>query len=211
LAIIQNWHSSVLAVSVVNGEGAEQAETGFHKDFQLFYQNREFNNFQFSLFALDGTHEKVESGMAAKERQAIALQYSKYGFRIYTEFLWSRDPVDAVNRKVVDQVELTDLGGQMVNGFSSNLELEYQLGPKAIGFYRYEFVDPARGVEARGLESNVLGFHYFPRQSLQFSIAWLQVVYGKFHGNSAEDLSELSVGIKYLWPVAATKSAGDGK
>jgi hypothetical protein len=206
-AFVQNWSASQLEISITNGEGPGQDEKGPRKELQIFYQTQLFDaakldqRWLLAFGAIEGGYENIEASISQKERLLVFIKYEvlhkSWGS---LELISSKDPVDGVNLKVADQVDLTDLGGLVTRGSGGALELGSWLSEKSAVQLRCESFNPAQGVDGRGLSSEMLGFHFFPRQHLQFSLAWVQVQYGQNHSASVRDSEEVALGAKLRWP-----------
>lgn len=207
ISVLQTWSTSSLEISLTNGEGAGQDEKGARKELQVFYQLNSVQEAELdgrwllALGLVEGGYDNIDASISQKERLLFFLKYEKpQQAWASLELMGSKDPVDGINQKVGDQVDLTDLGGLVARGSGGGLEIGSWLGEKTAAQVKYEYWNPAQGVDARGLTSRMLGFHFFPRQHLQFSLAWIQVQYEKNHSVLIRDSEEVAFGARLRWP-----------
>ena len=112
-----------------------------------------------------------------------------------------KDPVDAIDKKVADQVVLTDQGGKQAEAKGLSASLKYGLpdiftwqpGGRVEVFVRHDELNPMQSVSDRGLKADLLGFGFFPRQNLQISLAWSQVRYESQHSALVGDSQAISL------------------
>lgn len=207
MAVVSSWSNSHLQLSLSNGEGPGQPERGPRKDAQLHFETMPIESLRgekkllLALGILEGAFENIDSEIAQRERLLAFVKYQSNAWgSLSIEGLWSKDPADGINGVVGDQVDLTAQGGQSVRGRGTAVALNTKLSETSLMSLRYEALNPALGVDAKGLSSRMLGFHFFPRQMLQFSLAWLDVQYEQNHGVAIRDSSEVVFGARLRWP-----------
>ena len=202
------------SVMVVNGEGAGADEAGPKKDLHFIVEGQPFENWRGSqkvtlaFLWVEGAFDNVDPELAQKERFALLLGLeSDSGFVGSLELMASRDPVDGINQTVADKVDLSAQGGQVARSQGASLIGKWR-GKGGMGrfvdkpieaFARIDFWNPALGVSAKGLRSQLLGIGFFPRQNLQLSLAWSEVQYENNHAASVRDSADLLFAARLKW------------
>ncbi len=202
------------SLMVVNGEGAGSEEAGPKKDFHLAITTspREIGSyggkFTLGLLVIEGAFDNIDPDVSQKERVSVLLGFEKeFGFSGSLELMVSKDPVDGVNQVVADKVDLSSQGGQVARGQGGSAILKWRtlgslgkIKDKLVeAFARIDQWNPATSVSARGLRSQLLGIGFFPRQNLQISLAWSEVLYENNHAASVRDSSDLLLAARMKW------------
>lgn len=186
-------------VAYTNGEGSAADETGPKKDLQIFFESV-WGQIHFAASWLAGAYDNVDASVANKERTLVGIYYEQeLGFLGGLSFFSAKDAVDAINQKIADQVDLTAQGGQNLSSQGASLVARYRTSPKFEIFSRYDVLNPAVGVDAKGLRQTLLGFGFFPRQHLQFSLAWGDVQYEQNHASAVRDASQVAFVSRLKW------------
>lgn len=200
----KNWDQGFWSLSAMNGEGAKKEEEGAGKDYQFLFHYLPWeaggqNHRAFSFSYIRGKYENLDPARSTRERLLMMYQHlQKWGWSTAIESFWGRDPVDAINLKVADQVNLSDHGGDWAQSVAWSWLLKYSFvfrneSHRVETFFRHDELNPLTSDGGRWLRQELLGFCFYPRQSLQFSIAWSQVNYGSSHSSAVGDLQNLSL------------------
>lgn len=214
-AFVTDWLQASLMI--VNGEGAGADETGPRKDFHLmlvtnplevFGSESDASKLTLGLLVVEGAFDNIDPDVSQKERLSVLLGLEKpTGISGSLELMKTKDPVDAINQTVADKVDLTSLGGQVAKGQGASAILKWRtmgsiakMRDKLVeAFARIDQWNPATSVSARGLRSQLLGIGFFPRQHLQLSLAWSEVLYENNHASSVRDSADLLFAARMKW------------
>ncbi len=211
-ANLESW--GTWSLMVVNGEGASKEEQGSRKDFHLTLEGLPFANYRdrqkitLALQVVEGAYDNIDPDVSQKERLSALFGFEQeLGLMGSLEWMSSKDPVDGMNLLLADKVDLSAQGGQMVNGQGGSLILKYRgkvhTDEEKRGLYeiftRVDQWNPAMGVKGKALRSQLLGIGFFPRQLLQISLAWSEVLYENNHATSLRDTSDFLVAARLKW------------
>lgn len=195
---LQEWGD--WSISVINGEGSSSDETGNKKDVELFLQSSMWEGFNWALLGVLGNYENIDSKVSQKERILLFLSYeSLKNWIVFIELMSARDSSDGSNQKIADRVDFVNEGGQSLRSSGGSVGIRYRIREKSEFFVRYDALNPAIGIDAKGLKQTLLGFGFFPRQYLQFSLAWGHVQYEKDHASNVRDASEAVFSTLVKW------------
>lgn len=198
LSYRSSWTYGFWSLAVTNGEGLDKEEQGGGKDFQMMVEYLPMglslsHRMAFALSYIRGNYDHVAAALNKKERFLAQVHYlQKIGLSVILEAFWGEDPVDGINKNVADQVDLTDKGGLIAHSQGQSLLLKYGLPHQMEIFARHNRLNPMQEASARGLNEELLGFGFFPRQNLQFSLAWSQVRYEPDHSSLVGDSQAVS-------------------
>lgn len=198
------WDDSELQVSVVNGEGQSSDEIGPKKDMLVHYQKQHRVSLdQWVSWAIawsEGSYDNMDATVAARRRYLAFVNWQMNAVSVLRlELLRSEDPADSLNGKGWDKVDLLAQGGQVARGQGGSIEYERDLSAVLSANVRYDVFDSAVGVDAKGLETRMLGFHYFPEALLQISLAWVDVMYKNRHTASVRDINQWIISARAHW------------
>lgn len=192
-SLSESWS---LGLQATNGEGRGKSETGPRKDFALWLA-REWRfetgrSWLLTLFGSRGGYETVPPEDSIKDRAQISLWTTREeGLSLGAEYNWAMDSVDAINKVVADQVDLTVLGGQRVTAVGYVGYFRYQWlnlpGPAFSIFYRGERWEPVKGNTDYAIQSSQLGLGYRSRANVQWQIYNTLTNYGLTHSLTARD------------------------
>lgn len=198
------WDRGFWSLSAMNGEGSKKDEEGAGKDYQylihyLPWGTETQSHRALSLSYIRGKYENLDPSMSTRERVMLMYQHlQKWGWSTAVESFWGKDPVDAIQLKVADQVNLSDHGGEWAPSFAWSWLLKYSFlfrneTRPVEAFFRHDELNPMTSTGGRWLRQELLGFCFYPRQALQFSVAWSQVNYGSSHSSAVGDSQALSL------------------
>lgn len=199
--------SGGFGLAVVNGEGIRRSEQGPQKDFHLWAAwdlRSETRRTEFLVTIIRGGYENIPTAAAAKERYSLAIRTAaEVGVFAGLEALQTRDPVDAINLKVAQDVDLTDLGGQRVSGQMGSMVLGYRFEPRDEkqwqAFARRDVVQPVAGEAERAVTSTQLGLVYSPAEGVNWLIHSSSLEFGKKHSNTTRDENTWRVSYHVGW------------
>jgi hypothetical protein len=189
-----------LELALVNGEGGRQDESGSKKELQSLLRGAVGSKFQWAIGGIWGNYENIDAEIAKKERLQLLINYDFYdSLSLFVEALLGQDAVDAINKTIADKVDLTTEGGKLIKSQGASAGIRYSWQEKKEFFLKADYLNPAVGVDAKGLRQILLGFGFFPRQYLQFSIAWGDVKYENNYASYVRDGSELVFSTQLKW------------
>jgi hypothetical protein len=211
-AHLESW--GTWSLMIVNGEGAGADEQGPRKDFHFTIEALPFENYRdhqkltVALQSIEGAYDNIDPEKSQKERLSLLIGFEQeLGWLGSVEWMTSKDPVDGMNLLLADKVDLSAQGGLVAKGQGGSLILKYRWRAPPCDrrdglyeiFMREDQWNPAVGVDGKGLRSHLLGISFFPRQRLQISLAWSEVLYDNNHATSLRDTSDLLLAARLKW------------
>lgn len=196
-------------IALVNGEGVRASEQGPQKDFHVWggldWRNEEGRRTELLLTAIRGGYENVPSVDAGKERVILSARSSApEGWRAGLEAMFTRDPVDAINAKVVDGTDLLDRGGERIAGRMGSATLGYggaraEAGGRHNLVARMDLIEPISGEGDRGVTSTQLLYLYSPTPGAEWLVQISNLDYGDRHSNAIRDENTWRVSYHVRW------------
>lgn len=194
-----NWN---FGFSYVNGEGNRQEEVGPGKDLLIFIdymaaKKSAAGQFFMSLFASQGHYDGVEPTMSTKRRSGLMLGFNRGpGLGFLLEGMKTEDPVDSINLKVVDGVDLTSWGGKMATGLIQSGQIIYRAEDAFEYFVRADSVVPIEKVKDNFLKSQIIGLSYRADAATEWVLAVHRTQYGENHSAGKRDVQKTVGGVK---------------
>lgn len=189
------------AFSLSNGEGAEKAETGPHKDFGFFWRSITDTPWTFALSYVRGSYEGMDDNFSGKERIQGMVTYRKDDeWMMGLEVLDTHDPAEAVrDLKMADEVDVTNWLGQSIHGRGASLFTEVSTGPLAKVMARYDFLQPAEGLSNKAMSSAFVGLSYQVTEDIRSALVFDYSKYDDDYGLGVRDQSKLEFATQVLF------------
>lgn len=190
-SLSENWD---WGLQLTNGEGRGQPEKGPNKDLQL-WASRQWGEAQVHLVYVSvrrGGYENIPSPVSPKERALVGyLLSSPEGLSGGLEIFAVSDPVDAINGQVAESIDLTDLGGQRVNGQGATVLLRYgfvnSAGRPWSLFLKSSHLQPVTTDRNRDVQDLNFGASYSPRESAALVLYHSQISTGSLHNTISKE------------------------
>lgn len=187
----QNW---TWGLQVTNGEGRGVPEKGPQKDLQIFLAGEwgEERSFLVYLQGRRGGYENIPLEQAAKERLALGLwTQNPTGISAGLEGYMTKDPADAVNGIIAEQIDLTALGGQVIQGKGASVHLRYAWEDAQERIWQFfvksDYLRPVAGDSERDVQGNNFGILYSPRVNVQWALYSSHVFTGQLHNVNTKE------------------------
>ncbi|UXR65222.1 hypothetical protein EZJ49_03030 [Bdellovibrio bacteriovorus] len=161
------------ALSLSNGEGAEEKEKGPHKEAALFVRLFRWSPWSLSFNYVRGNYEVYGESAGLKERiQALISYEEKDDWMVALEFMDAKDPADAIgDYKIAEGVDVSALSGESVQGQAASLYAVVHTGPKAEVMLRYDYLNAAVGETGKNLQTGILALGYQVTDDIKAAIA----------------------------------------
>lgn len=189
------------AMNLTNGEGAEEAEEGPHKEVTLFVRLFKWSPLTLSLGYVRGNYDLYGVDVGLKERIQGLLTYEvKDRWLLALEYLSTRDPADAIrDYSMVDGVEVTSLSGQAIRGEGASVYAVVHTGPKAEILVRYDYMNPVVGESGKELQTAILALGYQVTDDIKAALAVDHTKYGEDFAPGARERSKLELAAQVLF------------
>ncbi len=189
------------AFSLTNGEGAEKAETGPHKDFGFFWRSLLDSPWTFALSYTRGSYEGMDDSFSTKERiQGMVTYHKEDQWMVGLEVLDTHDPAEAVrDLKMAGEVDVTNWLGQSIHGRGASLFTEVSTGPLAKVMARYDFLQPAEGLSNKSMSSAFVGLSYQVTEDIRSAVVFDYSKYDDGYGLGVRDQSKLEFATQVLF------------
>lgn len=189
------------AVSLSNGEGAEEEEKGPHKEAALFVRFFRWSPWSLSFNYVRGNYEVYGGSVGLKERVQALISYEEQGrWSVALEFLDSKDPADAISDfKMADGVDVTSLSGESVHGQGGSLYAVVHTGPKAEVMLRYDYLNAAVGEKGKDLQTGLLALGYQVTEDIKAAVAVDYTRYAEEFAPGVRDRSRVEFAAQVLF------------
>lgn len=189
------------AVTLSNGEGAQEKEVGPHKEGSLFVRFTPGESGVFALSYVRGNYEKYGAEVGLKERVQALLSYEReQDWLVGLELFWSKDPADALrDHEMAEEVDVTAFTGQVLEGNGGSLFTVIHTGPKAELMLRYDYLNAAVGKDGKDLQTTLAALAYRVTEDLRMAFAIDYTHYGKDFAAGIRDRSKLELAAQVLF------------
>ncbi|UOF02824.1 hypothetical protein [Bdellovibrio reynosensis] len=183
------------ALTFSNGEGAEGAEEGSHKEASLFLRLTPVEPWSFSFGYTRGTYELYGEGVSLKERIQALMMYEGHGAVTWgLELLATQDPADGMTAlDIADDVDVSALSGQAVKGQAASLFTVISTGPKAELMLRYDYLNAVVGEDGKNLQTGLASLAYQLTDDVKAALVVDYTKYGESFSVSARDRTKISI------------------
>lgn len=189
------WDLGEWALTVSNGEGSQQKESGPQKEAALFLRLTPWTPWAFSFNYVRGGYDKYGEDVALKERVQALITYQKEDhWLIGLEYLGTKDPADAINDlKMAEEVDVLSFAGQEVDGQAASLFTVISTGPKAEVMLRYDYLNAVVGESGKDLQTVIVALGYQVTEDIKAALAVDHTRYGEHYGLGARDRSKIEL------------------
>lgn len=179
---------------MTNGEGQGNPEQGPQKDLQVWLAGEwgSDSSVLTYLLARRGAYENIPVPKAMKERLALGVWMQRsVGWSGGIDVFVASDPVDAINGKVAESIDLTDLGGQRVKGRGASTLLRYSWNDSRErlwqAFVKADWLQPVAEDREREIMSQNFGITFSPRINVQWLLYHSQTWTGSLHNLNTKE------------------------
>lgn len=179
--------------SVTNGEGSAVAETGAKKDLALI-ANWSKDNWWMAAGYIFGGHENIDDSISKKTRELFLMRWQATSLiSLQLEFMRAVDPVDAINKILADEVDMTAQGGQVATAEAASMGIHYHLSEESRWslLLQGHWLNPMKESPDKWVRSAWIGVAHQTRKQLQTLISFQQTNYGSDHGAAIRDRESL--------------------
>lgn len=189
------------ALTLSNGEGAEEKEVGPHKEGALFVRLTPWDVWTLSLSYVRGNYEKYGADMGLRERALVMVTFeNEQGWLAGLEILRTKDPADALrDYGMAEEVDVTALTGQVLEGMAGSLFVVIPTGPKAELMLRYDHLNAAVGEEGKDLRTTLASLAYQATEDLKMAFAIDYTNFGSDFAPGVRDRSKLELAAQVLF------------
>ncbi|WP_374029836.1 hypothetical protein [Bdellovibrio bacteriovorus] len=189
------------ALTLANGEGSEEEESGPHKEFSLFARFTKWEPWSFSLNYVRGSYDKYGEDIALKERiQALITYEVRDSWYAGLEVFEAKDPADALqDLKMAEGVDVTDLLGESVQGRGASLFTVFSTGPQAEVMLRYDYLNAVTEESGKDLQTAMIALGYEVSEDIKAALAVDYTRYGEDFAPGMRDRSKLELAAQVLF------------
>jgi hypothetical protein len=154
--------------------------------------------FFFTLYGAKGSYEGIELNHNAKTRTGFSMGYNRgAGFGLILEGFYGEDPVDAINNKIAEAIDLTNYGGTVAQSRAQSGSLFYRTDSAFLEYFlRMDQLEPYLKDKSYTIRTEMGGVGYNPNPSTQIAIALVQTNFGEKHNISSRDSQKFVIGTK---------------
>lgn len=159
------------AISLVNGEGREEAEIGPHKEIGFFARLMKATPWSISLNYIRGNYDLYGESVGVKQRAQAQVTYRAEKWWAGVEILSTQDPADAVTAlKMAEEVDVVDYAGQSVEGLGGSAFVTFNTGDRTEAMLRFDYLNAVTGTDGKDLMTGIAAWSY--RISEDFRVAF---------------------------------------
>jgi hypothetical protein len=180
------------ALSVTNGEGYQNDETGQRKQAQLLLGFTKAAPFYAMIAYTYGAYDAYDSSFSKKTRLAVNLSYEFSAGLLALEYYATQDPADAITAgHMAANVEVTALHGTVVDGEGASLFGRWDMTEKTDLFMRVDYLSPVKPEKSKNLKSASGGVSYDSSEDIRWALAYEYTDYSDDYSPSIRDESQL--------------------
>ncbi|WP_373999088.1 hypothetical protein [Bdellovibrio bacteriovorus] len=189
------------ALSLANGEGANEKEEGSQKEAALFARFTLWSPLSLSFNCVRGSYDKYSGSAAVKERIQALLEYDKEdSFIAGLELLMTKDPADAISDlKIAEAVDVTDFLGESVEGRAASVYTVISTGPKAEVLLRYDYLDAMANEDGKDLQTILASLGYQVSEDIKAAFAVDYTRYAENYAPGVRDRSKVELAAQVLF------------
>lgn len=189
------------AVSLSNGEGAREKETGPHKEFSAFLRVYTHSPWTFTANYVRGNYEKYGEDVGLKERiQALVVYQYDDGPVVGLEFLATKDPADAIrDYGMTDGLDVLAQTGRAVSGEGGSLFTVFKTGPLAEVMLRYDYFNAVKGEDGKDLQTVQGALGYQVTEDIRAALVLDHTRYGGAFAAGTRDRSKVEFATQVLF------------
>lgn len=189
------------ALTLSNGEGVGEKETGSHKDASIFARLFILNPLSLSLNYVRGNYEKYGEKVGLKERiQAMIVYEEKNVWSVGLEYLVTQDPADGIRTlEMAEGVDVLALSGQSVRGQGGSFFTIVSTGPKAEVMLRYDYLNAVTDESGRDLQTYIASLGYQVSEDIKTAISADYTKYGENYAPGFRDRSKIELATQVLF------------
>lgn len=189
-----------VAVTLVNGEGAQEKEAGPHKEASVFLRWNGWESISLRLNLVYGGYDNYEKDIAGKERYQALLSYRGTHWGAGLEYLGTRDPANAVrDYNMAEGVDVVSLLGQSVAGQAGSAYVVLKTGPKAELMLRYDYLDSVVEEEGKNLQTAMASLTYQLTADIRSAVLLDYTWYSENYSAAARDRSKVTFATQVLF------------
>ncbi|GIL16439.1 MAG: hypothetical protein BroJett040_01900 [Oligoflexia bacterium] len=194
---ISRFEAGLWALSLVNGEGMNTADTGVKKDGQFHLELYPFSSlrsqnegrFFLAMGYAYGAYDGVAENLAIKDKTLVSLGIRQnLGLSFWAEAFQGKDAVDKIAGRVSDAVDLSAQGGTLAKSEGAAGYLTYSFQRDSVRKWQVvlkgDWVTPYKGLNAKWVRSQSAGLVYQLRERLQLALLNSRAQYGENHSLS---------------------------
>lgn len=179
---------------MTNGEGQGKQEQGPQKDLEAWVAGEWGSEDSLLAYLLvrRGGYENIPVPQAMKERLALGVWSQKtLGWSGGLDLFLTSDPVDAINGKVAESIDLTDLGGKRVRGQGVSTLIRYSWKDAKERLWQFfvksDLLQPVLEDRDRDIVGQNFGLLFSPRVNVQWAFYHSQTLPGPRHNLNTKE------------------------
>lgn len=189
------------ALTLVNGEGGSEKETGPHKEASLFVRLNRWGPSSLSLNYVRGNYEEYGEQVGLKERMQAMIAYEeKDQWTVGLEYLATQDPADGIRiLKMAEEVDVLALSGQSIRGQGGSLFTIVSTGPKAEVMLRYDYFNVVADKAGKDVQTLIAALGYQVSEDIKAALSADYTRYGADFATGFRDRSKIEFAAQVLF------------
>ncbi len=188
------------AVTLANGEGAQEKEQGPHKEAAFFARWTAWEPWTLSFNYVRGNYDKYGEDVGLKERIQASAVYRAETWTAGLEYLAAKDPADALrDLHMAEGVDVTALSGESVKGQGASVFAMIRTGPKAEVVVRYDYLNAVTEESGKDLQTALVALGYQVTEDIRAAVMVDYTRYGSEFAPGSRDRSKLAFATQVLF------------
>lgn len=187
----QDWGQ--WAVTVTNGEGYQQNESGPRKQAQVLLGITRAAPFYAMLSYTDGAYESYDNSFNKKSRLLAHLSYEADRVLVALEYFKTKDPANIITATagMAGGVDVAALAGTSIEGEGGSLFGRYKMNDYSEYFLRLDYLTPHLDDRKKNLKSISTGLSYDTNDDLRWALAYEFTDYSEEFSAPMRDESQI--------------------